>query len=85
MYVHTLNSAYNEKNYAENLLHYRWLFVKGNVIVSVWGIFGVEIFLRYSRYFVKGNFVIGGVHAPHMKSMPPRMSPGALNTYNDDR
>ena len=27
----TLNSAYNEKKYAEILLHYRWLFVKADV------------------------------------------------------
>ena len=43
------------------LLHYRWFFVKGNIFISEWGIFGVEIFLRYSRIFVKGNFVIGRV------------------------
>ena len=36
------------KKYADILLHYRWLFIKGNVIMSEWGIFGVEIFLCYS-------------------------------------
>ena len=50
-----------KKKYAEILLHYRWLFVKGNVIIGEWGIFGVEIFLCYSQFFIKGNFVIGRV------------------------
>ena len=44
----TLNSAYNEKKYAENLLCYRQLFIKGHILFSEWGIFGVEIFLHYS-------------------------------------
>ena len=44
----TLNSTYNEKKYAELLLHYRQLFIKGNVIIGEWGVFGVEIFLHYS-------------------------------------
>ena len=44
----TLNSAYNKKKNAEILLHYRWLFIKGDVITGEWGIFGVEIFLHYS-------------------------------------
>ena len=56
--TYTLNSAYNKK-YAEILLHYRWLFVKGDIIIGEWGIFGVEIFLHYSRFFIKGDFVIG--------------------------
>ena len=43
----TLNSAYNKKKYAEILLCYRWLFVKGNVFIGERGIFGVEIFLHY--------------------------------------
>ena len=45
----------------EILLHYRQLFVKGDVIISECGIFGVEIFLHYSQFFVKGDFVIGRV------------------------
>ena len=57
----TLNSTYNEKKYAEILLHYRWLFIKGNVIIGEWGIFGVEIFLHYSQFFIKADFIIGGV------------------------
>ena len=52
----TLNSAYNEKKYAEILLRYRRLFVKGNVFISERGIFGAEVFLRYRRFFVKSNF-----------------------------
>ena len=29
----------------------------------------MEIFLRYSRYFVKGDFVIGGVACMHFISL----------------
>ena len=50
-----------KKKYVEILLHYRWLFVKGNVFIGEWGIFGAEVFLCYSQFFIKGNFVIGGV------------------------
>ena len=57
----TFNYAYNEKQYVEILLHYRWLFVKGDVIIGEWGIFGVEVFLHYSQFFVKSDFIIGGV------------------------
>ena len=57
----TLNSAYNEKKYAEILLCYRWLFVKGNVFISERGVFGAEVFLHYRRFFVKSDFIIGGV------------------------
>ena len=35
---HTLNSAYNKK-YVEIFLHYRQLFVKGNVFIGEWEIF----------------------------------------------
>ena len=59
--VITLNSTYNEKKYVEILLHYRLLFVKGDIIIGEWGIFGVGIFLCYSQFFIKGDFVIGGV------------------------
>ena len=34
MGLHTLNSTYNEKKYAEILLRYRWLFVKGDVFIG---------------------------------------------------
>ena len=57
----TFNSAYNEKKYAEILLCYRWLFIKGDVITGEWGIFGAGIFLHYSQFFVKGDFIIGRV------------------------
>ena len=60
-YKCTLNSTYNKKKYVEILLHYRWLFVKGDINIGEWGIFGVEIFLCYNQFFVKGNFIIGGV------------------------
>ena len=62
----TLSSAYNEKKYVVILLHYRWLFVKGNIIISEWGVFGVEIFLCYSQFFVKGNFIIGRVECTNL-------------------
>ena len=57
----TLNSAYNEKKYAEILLRYRLLFVKVDVFIGEWGIFGAEVFLRYSRFFIKDDFIIGRV------------------------
>ena len=50
---HTLNSKYNEKNMQRN--------VKGDVFIGEWEIFGVEVFLRYSRFFVKDDFFIDGV------------------------
>ena len=50
-----------KKKYAEILLHYRQLFVKGDVIIGEWGIFGVEIFHCYSWFFAKCDFVIGRV------------------------
>ena len=46
---------------AEILLHYRQLFVKGDVFIGEWHVFGAEVFLRYSRFFIKGDFVTGGV------------------------
>ena len=49
------------KKYVEIFLHYRWLFIKGDIIIGEWEIFGVEVFLRYSQFFVKGDFVIGRV------------------------
>ena len=57
----TLNSTYNEKKYVEILLHYRWLFIRGNVFIGEWHVFGAEVFLRYSQFFIKGNFIIGRV------------------------
>ena len=61
---HTLDSPYNEKKYAEILLHYRWLFIKGNVFIGEWGI--QCIWCRgfpfvIANFFVKGDFVIGRV------------------------
>ena len=38
-----------------------WLFVKGDAFIGERGIFGAEVFLHYRRFFVKSNFVIGGV------------------------
>ena len=50
-----------KKKYVEILFYYRWLFVKGNIIIGEWGIFGVGIFLHNSPFFIKGDFIIGGV------------------------
>ena len=61
LFTCTLNSAYNEKKYAEILLCYRWLFIKGNVFIGEWGIFDTEVFLHYSQFFIKGDFIIGRV------------------------
>ena len=47
---HTLNSAYNEKKYAEILLPYRRPFVKGNVFIGE----GVYLMQRFS--FVIAHF-----------------------------
>ena len=47
------------KKYAEILLRYRQLFIKGHVFIGEWGIFGVGVFLHYSQFFIKGNFIIG--------------------------
>ena len=58
---YTLSSTYNEKTYAEIFPCYRWLFVKGNIIIGEWEIFGAEVFLHHSQFFIKGNFVIDGV------------------------
>ena len=55
----TLNSAYNEKN-MQRFCFIIGGFVKGSVIIGEWGIFGVETFL-FSQFFIKGDFVIGGV------------------------
>ena len=57
----TLNSAYKEKKYAEILLRYRQLFIKGSVFIGEWGIFGAVVFLHYSRFFIKGDFLISRV------------------------
>ena len=57
----TLKSAYNEKKYAEIFLHYRWLFIKGDVFIGEWEILFVEVFLHYSQFFIKGDFIVDGV------------------------
>ena len=45
----------------EILLRYRQLFVKDDVLIGEWDIFGAEVFLCYSRFFITGDFVIGRV------------------------
>ena len=59
--IPTLNSAYNEKKYAEILLHYWQLFIKDDIFIGERGIFGAEVFLRYRQFFVKSDFIIGRV------------------------
>ena len=61
------------KKYVEILLHYRQLFIKGDVIIGEWGIFGVEIFLCYSQFFIKGDFVIGGVECMEWNEMQQKL------------
>ena len=41
------------KKYAEILLRYKQLFIKGNIFIGEWGIFGAEVFLHYGQFFVK--------------------------------
>ena len=44
----TLNSTYYKK--VEIFLHYRWLFIKGDIFIGEWEIFGAEFFLCYSQF-----------------------------------
>ena len=53
--VFTLNSAYNEKKSAEIFLHYRWLFIKGNVFIGEWEIFGAEVFLVIADFSLRAT------------------------------
>ena len=48
-----LNSTYNEKKYAEIFLHYRQLFVKGDIFIDEWVIFGAEVFLVIADFSLK--------------------------------
>ena len=49
-----------KKKYAlKILLHYRQPFIKGNIIIGEWEIFGAEVFLHYSQFVIKGDFIIG--------------------------
>ena len=59
--VGTLNSAYNEKKICGDFASLQTAFCKGDVIIGEFCISGAEIFLCYSQFFVKGNFIIGGV------------------------
>ena len=63
------------KKYAEIFLHYRQLFIKGNVFIGEWEIFGAEVFLYYSQFFIKGNFVIDGVECTSNQSWPSLKQP----------
>ena len=50
-----------KKKYVEICLRYRQLFVRDDVFIGEWKIFGAQVFLCYRRFFVKGDFVIDGV------------------------
>ena len=50
-----------KKKYVEIFLHYRQVFVKGDIFIGEWEIFGAEVFLHYSQFFIKGDFVIDGI------------------------
>ena len=80
----TLSSAYNEKKYAEILLRYRQLFIKGDVFISERGVFGAEVFLRYRQFFVKSDFVIGRVECTCCIKLRPYMAfyEMHINPYN---
>ena len=55
IFFHYIHSTLHimKKKYAEILLHYRQLFIKGDIIIGEWGTFGVEIFLHYSHFLLK--------------------------------
>ena len=59
-YLHSTQPITKTK-YAEIFLCYRQLFINGNVIIGELEIFGMEVFLCCSRFFVKSDFVIDGV------------------------
>ena len=75
----TLDSIYNEKKYAEILLHYRRVFIKDDVLIGEWCIFCAEVFLHYSQFFIKGDFIIGRVEC---MSAPP-LANMRFTTAND--
>ena len=51
--IHTLNSAYNEKKYMEIFHHYKWLFIKGDIFIGEWGIFGTKVFFIIANFSLK--------------------------------
>ena len=50
-----------KKKYAEIFLRYRWLFIKSNVVIGEWKIYGAELSFLYSRFFRQRQLHIGGV------------------------
>ena len=53
--VDTLKSAYNEKKYAEIFHRYRRLFLKGDVFISEWVIFGAEFSFVIANFSLKAT------------------------------
>ena len=84
LHIYTLNPTYNEKKYAEILLHYRQLFIKDNVFIGERSIFGAEVFLCFRRFFIKSDFFIGGaecIYRERKEMNPPgQLSIEALHT-----
>ena len=69
LYIHS-TPPIMKKNMQRFCFISRWLFIKGDVFIGVCGIFGADIFLHYSQFFVKGNFVIGGVECISYATSP---------------
>ena len=63
------------KKYVEIFLQYRWLFIKGAIIVGEWEMVGTEVFLHYSQCFVKGNFGLGRTECKHANEAKPAEAP----------
>ena len=51
--IYTLNSTYNEKKYVEVFLHYRQLFIKGDIFIGEWEIFGAEVSFIIANFSLK--------------------------------
>ena len=58
--------------YTEIFLRYRQLFVKCDVFIGEWEIFGTEVYLHYSQFLVKGDFVMDGVECTYKETKPHR-------------
>ena len=52
LHVHS-TPVYNKNKYAEILLCYRQLFVKGDVFIGEWDVFGAEVFLVIVNFSLK--------------------------------
>ena len=57
----TLNSTYNEKNMWRFSFIIGGFLLRGNIFIGELEIFGAEVFLCYSQFFDKDDFVVDGV------------------------